>query len=359
MSGKILLAAAPIFASCADIRNLYDESDGMLHVEGSWQTSLGVDHMHDATVIMFNGSMRSKEFLSQANVAQVKVTPGEYDVAVFNGVMESEDNTNLDHVYFRGTREVSTFEVCAAAVPGSSRFSRAEGEYIASNSMELFTFAHHRVSFDGDSGYLLKYENGVLVRPDDAPWHAGRIESKPRALSFRYRVRLTNLINPRGVRVATGAMRGFMGSVFVPCNGSPPQSGFAATHHLPLAAGAEGRTRVDESGTERGGVETPWFVTFGPSLDLQSSRRYTFEAVFVLADGTEVRPEPIDVTDQVTRHIERMHQHHGDGEDIAIAENAFEIVIDREIVLPPLAGGGAQAVGVDDWGEDEIVIVWI
>ncbi len=278
-----------LLVGCDKQRDLYDTSNTLLHIEGSWTRSLNQENMLDATVLLYKDGEIKKEFLSRPNGVTTRVTRGRYDVVTFNGVMESENVTNLDHVHFRGTDRLESFEAYAEEGRPNSRLSRAEGEYIASNEMELLTFVHTGVDVDGESLYYLKYRNGKNGYPEIVDHVEGKVEVVPRAMSYRFRVIITNLANPRSARSATAALRGFRGSVFVPRNGEPPRTGFPATHHLNLTSPSGRRIVTDGEGLETGALQSPPFVTFGPPLDVDPTGRYTFDPVFVLVDGTEYR----------------------------------------------------------------------
>ncbi len=216
----LLVALAPLAVACTELRDISDRTDLVLDVEGSWSHSLGHADMRNATVLLHHeDGEQSKAHLSRPNGVTATVRHGNYDVMVFNGVMESEDRTNLDHVRFRGTDRHGTFEVYSVETEPMMRLSRAGDEIIASNNMELFTFAHHRVSVDGDDAIYKRYENGERVNAHVDQHVAETISSTPSALSFRYQVVLTNVVNPVGARSAAGALKGFMGSVFVPATG--------------------------------------------------------------------------------------------------------------------------------------------
>ncbi len=361
--------------ACTRVRNLHDTTGARLEVEGSWSKSLGIDDMYDATVLLHKADgSRGKEYLSRPNGTTTRVKRGDYDVMVFNGVMVSEEETNLDHVFFRGTDSLGSFEAYAARGNPLPRLPRHDDEYIASNEMELLTFAHHRVYIDADENIYVRYDNGKYTGTEaSVAFLAGRVESVPRAVSFRFQVLMNGIINPVSARNVTGSLRGFLGSAYMPYSGERPRPGFRATHHLTFTQPKGTRTRVDMNGSERGELVSQTFVTFGPPLPqtedevkkLPRTGVYFFEPVFLLRDGTEYAPGIYDVTDQVNRTIRRMLEHHGDGEDISLDENIFEIVIDDVVTLPIVeddggnGGGGGGGVSVDPWEDDEEVIVWI
>ncbi len=370
MKGSLLCMLLLLLTCCTDdLRDLHDTTGVVLEIEGSWIHSLGETHRQDATALLHHsGGNHVKAHFSRPNGVTPRVSKGDYDVLIFNGVMESEQTTNLDHVHFRGTDRLTTFEAYAAEARPLARLPKAEDEYIASNNMELFTFAHHRVTIDEDSGLYIRYANGV--RTDDGKQIiADTIESAPRAMSYRFQVRISNIVNPKSARSAVGAFRGFLGSVYMPASGDHPRPGLRATHHLALSQPSGSRIGTRADGEETGMLVSPWFVTFGPPLpptddeDLPASGQYFFEPVFLLTDGTEYAPGPIDITDQVNGTIRRMLEHHGDGEDISHEDNLFEIIIDEGISLPIVSGGGGGVGGpiidVDPWEDEEIIIIWV
>ncbi len=353
-----------LLTGCTEHRDLYDTSNTAIHIEGSWAHSLNEHNMLNATVLLYKDGEIKKEFLSRPNGVTTRVASGNYDVVVFNGVMDSEDQTNLNHVHFRGSDRLETFEVYAAEGRPSSRLSRADDEYIASNEMELFTFTHAEIPVEGQKGYFLKYKDGQNGYPDVEYHIEGTVEMTPRAMSYRFQVRLNQIVNPQSARSMTAALRGFAGSIYLPRQGDKPRPGMSATHHVAFTQPAGTRTRSEE-GVEVGMLQSPSFVTFGPRLPenpgaLPESGEYFLDPVIVLADNTEFRLEqPLDITPQVNEAILRLHDHHSDdlSTDLAHDENLFTIEIDEPIVLPVLDPG--KIVDVEPWEDDEVVIVWI
>lgn len=359
----IILASAA-FAGCDKQRDLYDVSVPMLDIEGKWGISLGEYNMLDATAIFYKDGKMTKEFLSRPNHVTAKVSRGQYEVLLFNGVMESEQATNLNHIFFRGTDRPETFKAVAVEGKPNSRFSRSEDEYIASNEMEIFTFAYNSLVVEGDNMYYLKYKNGRNGYPILENYVESKVELVPRAVSYRFQVKITNLVNPRSARSASGALRGFAGSVFIALPPDKmPRAGSYATHHLNLTSPSNNKLRASGEGKEIGTIQSPVFVSFGPPLpenldQLEHSGKYMFEPSFMLADNSEFTlPQPIDITEQVNAIIKRIFRHHAGEGDITIGENLFTIEITDPIVLPVITP--EKVVDVMDWGDDEEIIVWI
>ncbi len=207
----IAAVGALLVTACTDLRDLYDVSDSVLNVTASWSHAPGEEDVQNGTVLLYrDDGTREKAYLSHQKSTSVRITLDRYDVAVFNGIMESESVTNLDHVYFRGTDRPATFEVYAAKASPLKRLVRTGEEYIASNEMEIFSFARNSVDVDRDGAFYIKYQNGKKTDNGGEENVVGTLESNPKALSFRFRVRLTGIVNPAGARSASGAMRGFL-----------------------------------------------------------------------------------------------------------------------------------------------------
>ncbi len=359
----IIGIAALFFAGCDAQMDLYDTAIPTVAIEGNWNTSLGVQDMFDGTAMLYKDGAVTKEYLSRANSVTAIVSRGQYDILLFNGVMESEQVTNLDHIFFRGTDRIATFEAVAAEGTPSRRLSRLDDEYIANNDMEIFTFARDGVFIESELQDYLKYKNGRKVASVPENYVESEVSLVPRAMSYRFQVKIANLVNPSSARAASGALLGFTGSVFPASSQNMPESGIPATHHLSLAAASGVSIWTDDDGTELGKIQSPVFVSFGPPLpastgQLPASGKYTFDPVFVLADNTEFKlPQPIDVTPQVNAAIERIFRHHSGGGDIAIGENLFVIEITDRIELPIIMPD--KIVDVIDWEDEEEIIVWI
>ncbi len=355
--------AALLFAGCDRQDDLYGISSPSLQIGCDWVTPLDRHDMQDATAMFYKDGTVTKEYFSRPNTVTARVSAGRYDLLVFNGVMESEQATNLNGIYFRGTARPGTFEACAQEGVAARRLVRADGEYIAGNDMELFAFAHGDAWVEGGQEYYLKYRNGhngIAVVPDHIESVIGLT---PRAVSYRFRVKLTNLVNPTSARSASGALRGFAGSVFLIPGTGMPKAGFRATHHLNLTPSANGRVRTGSDGEQLGTAQSPLFVSFGPPLPespnlLADSGRFTFELSFLLTDNSEFKLPggPIDITAQVNEAIGRIYRHHSGEGDLSYNENLFTIEIADRITLPVIAPD--KVVDVVPW-DDEEIMVWI
>ncbi len=362
----LLSALATLIVGCGDHRDLYDYSEPRLHIETTWQHSLGLPSMQDATVVLYRDGAMYKEFFSRPNGATTQVPRGHYDLIVMNGIIESENVTNLNHLYLRGTDRIETFEAYIAQGAPNKRLSRADDEYIASNEMEMFSFACTEAVVEGDRTYFKKYNNGDKTNPELTAVESGeKVKLVTRAATYRFQVTMNNILNPRSALSATASLRGFAGSVFLSTkHHKRPKVGFHATHHLNFTTPTRNRTRTDEHGQEIGTIQSPVFVSFGPPLpenldDLATSGRYMIDPVFVLTDGTEHRLDaPIDITTQVNAAIARIYQHHDGQGDIAIEDNFFHIEITDRIELPKIKSGGG-VVDVIGWDDDEVIMIWI
>lgn len=357
-----------LFAGCSEQRDLYSISSSAVQIETNWVPSLNRQNMQEATAMLYkDGNNVVKEYFSQPNSVKARVSHGRYDMLIFNGVMESETVTNLDHVFFRGTSLPETFEACAQEGTTVRRLARAEEEYIASNNMELFACAHESVSIEGYNEYYLKYKDGHNGYPAIPDFIEVTKEMTPRAVSYRFQVKLTNLVNPTSARTASGALRGFTGSVFLVSENGIPVSGFDATHHLNMTPSANGSTHKTPDGMVIGSAQSPVFVSFGPALPgnqdvlgaLPPSGRFIFELNFLLTDNTEFEPltGPIDITPQVNEAIAKIYRYHSGEGSLTYDENMFVIEIDDEIFLPIIEP--ENVVDVVEWGDDEEIMVWM
>ena len=338
-----------LWAGCDKQRDLYDIATPILHIEGNWVPSLGVQDMSNrATAMLYKKEDGvTKEFFYRPNSITPKVSRGEYDILLFNGLMFSEENTNLDHIAFRNTGNVDRFEAFVLDVVPNFRLSRADGEYMASNEMEILTSIHHKTFIEGEYQYYLKYKNGKNGFPDMDDYVEKTIRLVPRALSYLAHV-VVHLTNPSSAAVANGALRGFVGSVFM-ASGEP--SHFNVTHQLRLNSLSitNPGTPGDSSDPERGTIESPWFVTFGPPIDLPD-RHYSFEVSIITKDGTEIIKN-FDITPQIEPVIAKRIAFR-DVYDIPIS---LEIPIELSIELPII--DPSSVIEVNDWGDDEIIRV--
>jgi hypothetical protein len=372
--GRIVIISVLVIAlacGCTRQRDLYEAQPATLHVVGELNPVLGGDPTMNATTQLYGNGSTLKEFYSRPDGVSFEVSAGHYYAIVFNGVMESEQVTNLDFVYMRGTGELATFEVYCAEANPSRHITRLEGEYIAGNNMSLFAFDMKEVEIDNTGALRMKYVDGRRVEEKENRISQARdvyVEFSPRAYSYRFRVRMTGLVNPQGAAYVSGAVRGFAGSVFPATADGVPRTGFPATHHLNLAPPSSGeKTRTSEDGTLIGTAESSVFVSFGPAIPTSGERLrdagvYFFAPVITLVDGTEFRLEaPFDITPQVNEIAAVISAHHCTGERLTYDDNLFTIEIPDTVVLPviDLPPGDNSVVDVGDWEQDEPVIVWI
>ncbi|MDR2584646.1 MAG: hypothetical protein LBC84_00245 [Prevotellaceae bacterium] len=344
---KIAVILILLLASCVKQRDLFDTVSPLLQIQGDWVPSLGAADMSGrATVMLFKGDEVDKRFFNLPNSVTAKTSRGEYNILLFNGMMFSEEITNLDHIFFRNTAKAETFEAVVVEVISNSRLARAQGEYIAGNDMEILTSAHTQLFVEGETQFNLKYKDGRNGYPVVQDYVESTIKLTPRALSYPTQV-IVHLVYPRSAAIANGSLRGFAGSVFL-ASGAP--STFEVTHQVRLNSLVitHPGTNGDANDPELGTIVSPIFNTFGPPLD-QPNRLYTFEINVILVNG-EVVIKTFDVTDQIKQTIEKIHLFHQN--PIGTLTIPIEIFLELTDVI-------GSAVSVNDWGDDEIIRVVI
>ncbi len=340
----IIGIAAAVVAGCDDQRNLFVTIDPLLHVEGDWVPSLGRADMNmDATAVAYTGEgMYAKEYFRHPDYVDMKAEAGVYDVMIFNGLMYEAEDTHLDGVYFRNINRLETFEAVAFEGEPHRRLGRAEGEYVATNAMEIFTSMTARQEIGADGEYWMKYEDGVIVNDIPEDYIEAELEMTPQAMSYESQVtvRLTNISSAYGV---DAEVYGFAGSAFA---AERMPSHFFVTHQLNL-----NNTEMTDVRADVGTVKSPVFVTFGPPVDMPE-KRYEVYVRIVLKDG-ETFERTVDVTDQVTLFIEKVKSNLAGNDPI---EYGLTLPLYIELTLPiiePIEG----SVGVGDWEDDEIIKV--
>jgi len=324
-------------------------SSPLLGVEGDWVPSLDkTDMSQNATAMVYNGSLHAKEYFLTSNTVTTKVTKGKYKVLLFNGMMFSEDNTNLDNIYFRETNDVDAFEAFAAEGEASKRLLKNDGEIIASNEMEILTSRIATTEIEGQSQYYVIYKNGEKTDQVISDYVENEIKMTPKPVSYNSQV-VIQLINPSSAFSATGALRGFVGSVKM---ASRMPSHREVTHHLKL-----NNLRITQPGTpgdpqnpELGTIESPVFVTFGPPVDLPD-RRYEFELMIVLKDGQEMN-WVFDITEQVLPLIETIKENLDETVEVPVKLD-LSIAVSTE--LPEIDPNSGSDIDVGEWEDDEII----
>lgn len=341
-----LLMVLILCCGCSEQRDLYDVTSPYLLVEGDWIPSLSIaDMSQNATAMVYNGKGYTKEYFYTHNMITTKVSKGTYDILLFNGMMFSESDTNLDAIYFKETSHVETFEALVTAGEANKRLSRGENEFIASNEMEVLTSRRITVEVMGENQYYLKYKDGVNGYPTIPNYIEEEIKLVPKPVSYYAQI-VVNLINPSSAFAANGALRGFVGSVNM-ASRMPGHSN--VTHHLKLnnmKITQQGGIGVPELGT----IESPLFVTFGPPVDLPD-RTYEFELKVVLTNGEEVH-KFFNVTKQIAPVIEAVKENLHEEIEVPVK---LTVPIDVTVELPVVDPGQGSGIDIGDWDDDEII----
>ncbi len=353
-SALLLLSALWLLAGCDNQQqDLYAVSHPLLYIESDWQPTLHkADMSQNATALFYrDGQVAAKEYFFKPNSITTKVTAGQYDILLFNGLMYTPEQTHLDDIFFRGTDRIETFEACAKEVTPSKRLLKQDGEYLASTEMEALTA--YRLQFDvkGDNSYYAKYHDGRKTGLEITDYIEDSIAVVPRLVTYEVQI-VVNLTNPSSAAVANGILRGFAGSVFMASRrpSSMNVSFQVKLNNLRITnVGTPGSTSDPETGT----IESPVFLTFGPPVD-QPDRRYELLVSIILKDGSTVE-KTYDITDQIIPVIEEIKKNLE--ADIPI-QIKLDIPINISLDLPVIKGGGGEGsggIGVGDWGEDEII----
>ena len=343
---SILIATALIFTGCTEQRDIYTTANPALYIEGNWVPSLHTyDMSMNATAMIYSqGGQQEvlKEYFAAPNSVVAPLTRGVYNVLLFNGLMYSENDTHLNGIFFKATDHLNTFEAVAKEGVPNIRLVKAPGEYIANNDMEILTSASREQEMKNGASYHIKYENGKNGFPSAQDYIEESILMTPFAVSYECMVVVT-LVNASSAYTANGAIKGFVGSVFM--NSRMP-SHMDATHQFRLNSFKAVGNPNDDTGT----IESPIFVTFGPPLDIPN-RKYILEVSIVLIDGNEFNRE-IDITNQILPIIAQINTNLNAQTPIVVD---LTIPIEIKLTLPIVDRTGN--IDVDDWGDDEIINV--
>lgn len=300
----------------------------------------------DATAVAYDaGGLAVKEYFFSPRTVTLPVDAGTYDVMLFNGLMYAPDDVKLDGgIYFRGTESLSTFEAVAGEGSQGRMLARAEGEYIASNSMEILTSAVDRQQIDASRAYYKKYDNGENGLDTPSDFVAAELSMTPAPMSYESQivVKVVNMSSINGGG-ASAALYGFVGSAMMATRWP---THFYVTHHLNLNS-----ARITDTAKDSGTIQSPVFVTFGPPLDAPDNV-YKVLVKIRMVNGKDFE-ETFDVTEQILPVIEAIRDNHATG---ATMQYKLEIPLEVEVDLPkvdPVEG----SIGLDEWGPDEIITV--
>lgn len=341
-----LILAILMLVGCDKQRDLYIMVSPHLYVKGEWQYSLGSSDMTmKATGVAYSehGEFMKEYFYAPDNVT-IPVAAGLNNVMIFNGLMYSPTETHLDEVYFRGTESFSSFEAVAAEGVANRRLTRSEGEYIASNNMEIVTSASSKVDIENEKTFKMKYRDGKNGIIDASDGQGDSLILTPIALSYKAQI-VAKLENVSSAFSVSAALYGFVGSVYM---AERKPSHFFVTHQFNLNS----KKMLDED-ADIGTIESSEFVTFGPPIDMPE-QKYELFLKITLVNGEEMTTT-IDITEQIEEVIELIKANLDP--DLPI-QHGLEIPINIELTLPktdPVEG----SIGVEDWGDDEIIRIEI
>lgn len=340
----MIISIAGLLLSACEQRDLYVMVHPNIYVEGDWNPSLGrTDMTMDATAVAFDAGGRfSKEYFFRPDNVNITVDRGVYDIMIFNGLMYAADDTHLDGIYFRGTDGIESFEAVAMEAEGNRRLNRTEGEYIATNNMEILTSAAVRRQIESGKEYFVKYRNGKNGFEIPASHTEAEIGMIPEAITHPCQVTVT-IGNIGSAYAANAALYGFAGSAYM---ASRHPSEFMVTHQFNLNS----RKIISEEG-DIGTIESKQFATFGPPLDM-TGRSVTVFLSIVLVNG-DLFEEEFDVTDQVMPFVLDVKENLAGTTPVKYRLN---IPIAIEIELPDIEPvEGIFEVG--EWDDDEIIKV--
>ena len=340
------VAAALAVSGCDDHRDLHVRADPMLAVTGDWQPSLGdgrSDMSNQATALAWSagGESLREFFLTPGNRVGFRVGAGMYDVMIFNGLMYAADQTHLDGVMFAGTEAQATF--AAVAGPGilNQRLTRSDGEYIATNDMEVVASMTARQEISDDGAYHIKYQNGENGFDTPGDYIEAELAMVPHALSFPCRVEVEVHGNSSMIGAAA-ALRGVAGSALMASR--RPSADFTVTHQLTL----NNKRQLGAADEDRVSIYSPEFVTFGPPLD---GARVELDLRFGLVNGEYYDPGTIDVTGQLAQFIADVKANLAGVQPV---KHGLTIPIKVTVELPavdPVEG----AIELGRWSDDEII----
>lgn len=329
-----------LIASCDRQRDLWVRSRALLEVEGDWVPSLQKDDMSGHATAMFYPTAGAPriEFFARPRTVDTPVEKGAWGVLIFNGTMFSERQTNLEQIYFHNTAAAATFEaVVADGTAQSKTLSRAEGERIASNGMELLTAAYAEACLEDDRTYYVKYINGIDQHPVVSSYVEQTLTLTPVRLNWWAQV-VVKLGNAgSATTTCSAAVRGFAGSAMM-ATATPGID--RVTHQVALT-----KLMIDPT-TERGTVESEPFVTFGPPLNAPAGWKYEVEVNITTRDG-EVTSRTFDVADQLAPVIEKLKSR------TLVNEPDSPILLVVELDLPEIEAG----VNLDPWDDGGSIVV--
>lgn len=341
-----------VLIGCTDHRDLHVDAKPLFIVKNDWSEARLIPE--GATAMFFARPDPKVPMLSDPTRHKLYLEPNIYDILVFNEVMLSSTDSNLEGIAYRGTDKFNTFGAYAKPSQVNAIFKSAEDEVMVGYAYPepLATRTEEQREILTEKEYVMKYQNGKNGFAVYRDYDADSTEFLPIRVTRKVKV-IAHVRNfKKGIRVS-GTLRGMAEGVLL---ATRQPDGAKATYVFDL-----NNAVVDPEREDGYIIVSPSFTTFGPWWnDYPSSRNYTLD-LLVGKNGDTFR-YTFDVTksdgETVTRSV-------GDAIlKIKVEEAQFlkdgtppkmeEIIIEVWLALPTGTDGSID-VDLGDWGTDIII----
>lgn len=347
-----MLATVTVSDSCTDQRDLYVDCKPLFIIKNDWSAArLNPD---GATAMFYARAKPYEPMYDNPYRHKLYLEPNTYNILVFNEVMFSPTNPNLEGVVYRGTEEFNTFGAYAKQSPVNPVFKAGPDEVMVGYGYPdpLATTTCEKREILEEKQYLLKYKdgkNGFTVYDD---YDADSIDMLPIRVTREVKI-IAHVKNLKNQFRVSGTLRGLAEGVLL-SNRQPDGSDAAYTFDLNSA--------VPDPAVEGGHiiVSVP-FNTFGPWWsNYPSEHKYTLD--IVATNTKQIFNYSFDVTQSDGKIVTKSM-----GEAIVkikVEEAKYltdgtppameQIVIELWFDLPAIIDDSID-VGVGDWGTDIMI----
>lgn len=341
-----------VWGGCTDHRDLHVTSSPMFIIKNDW--SAARLNPESATAILFASPEPYESMLNDVCRHRLYLDPDIYDILVFNEVMLSSTELNLDGIVCRGTKRFDTFGAYAKPSPVNPVFRSAPDEIMVGYGYPepLATRTFEKKEVLSGKQYMMKYQNGDNQFIDYQDYDADSVELLPIRVTREVKI-IAHVKNLKNKFRVSATLRGFAEGVLLSTR-QPDGTNAAYTFDLNSA--------VPDPQVEDGHiiVSKP-FSSFGPWWNhYPSEQRYMLDLVATRNgeifqysfDVTE--SDGVTVTQSVGEAIVKIQ-----AEEAQFLKDgtppAMELIVIEVWFELPMVTDGSIDVGVGDWGTDIII----
>lgn len=348
-----ILTFGALASSCTKQRDLYVTAKPMFIIKNDWRSVARLSP-GGATAMLYARADPCERMTNNASKHKLYLESNTYDILVFNEVMFSPAESNLDGIYYRGTDLFTTFGAYSKPTNVNSVFRSSSEEVMVGYGypVPLATLSTRNKEVLSEKEYVMKYQDGKNGFPAYSDFDADSVEFTPVRVTRDVKV-VAHVRNLKtGFRIS-GTLHGMAEGVLL-ADRQPGGANAIYTFDM--------NSPIIDPEVEGGNIITSVpFATFGPWWNQYPSER-TYNLEIVARWNGDIYRYNFDVTENNSTTVTCSM---GEAMVTIMSEEALfvadgtpppmnVIVIEVWFELPVVVGDNLD-VGVEDWGQDIII----